>query len=146
MVLSQTIAPSGNRSSGSVRILLADDDATFRYALKCVLGTAGYEVIEASDGAMALDLLAAAATGASEPLDVVVLDCLMPFCSGLGILEVMRTFPDPPPTLLVTSFMDRSVDVLASRLGAVRVMHKPVDLDDVLAAVLAASRLRRAPG
>jgi len=138
-----TMRPNNPASCGRATILVADDDTSFRHALRSALGLEGYEVVEASDGEMALDLLAAAATGKREPLDVVVLDVLMPFCSGLGVLEVMRKFRHPPPALLVTSFKDPSIDILARRLGAFRVLHKPVELDDVLATVLAAAKVRR---
>ena len=73
----------------------------------------------------------------------------MPGCSGLGVLSAMRKLPLMPPTLLVTGFKDRSVNVLAERLGVFRVLFKPVEVDDVLTVVVEAARQgprpRRAP-
>lgn len=63
----------------------------------------------------------------------------MPECSGLGVLHVMRRLHTQPPTVLMTGFRDRSVDVLARNLGAVRVLHKPFEPADILSAVLEAT-------
>lgn len=121
----------------ATRVLLADDDLAFRSALRSVLAAQGCEVLEASDGEAAVNLLAQAADGTSPRPDILVLDVLMPGCSGLGVLEVMRRFVREVPAIVVTGFRDGSIDVLARRLGARRVIHKPVELDDVLAAIAA---------
>jgi DNA-binding response OmpR family regulator len=119
-------------------VLLADDDDAFRQTLHKVLVGEGYDVIDVSDGASALELLAEAADGQRDEPDAVILDVMMPGCSGLGILTVMRRFARRPPTLLMTAFSDPSVDVIARRLGAHRVFHKPIDLDAVLAELVRA--------
>lgn len=116
-------------------VLLADDDEDFRRLMRRVLVNHGYDVLEASDGAQALELLAAAADGKTAAPDVVMLDVMMPECSGLGILAATRRFPRRPSTFLVTSFNDPSLELLARRYGAAGVIHKPVDLDNVLATV-----------
>jgi DNA-binding response OmpR family regulator len=116
-------------------VLLADDDDDFRLPLRKLLVQEGYDVIDVADGAMALELLAEAADGKRTTPDIVLLDVMMPGCSGLGILSAMRRFEHRPTTLLLTSFADASVDVVARRLGAARVFHKPIDVDDVLASL-----------
>lgn len=140
---SVTTPPRDRLLPSAATVLVADDDASWRHALRRALNDEGYEVVEACDGEVALDLLAAAASGRRDAFDVVVLDVLMPFCSGLGILEVMRKFRNPPPALLMTSFEDRSVDVLARRLGAFCVLHKPAELEQILGEVLSAAKLHR---
>lgn len=125
-------------------VLLADDDDDFRRGMRRVLVQHGYDVLEASDGAQALELLAAAADGLTAQPDVVVLDVMMPGCSGLGILAATRRFAHRPSTLLLTGFTDPSLEVLARRYGAARVLHKPVDLDEVLDAVLEGAKTSRA--
>lgn len=117
------------------RVFVADDDASFRAGLVRALRDLEYLVVEASDGASALETLAAAADGALPAFDVVILDVCMPGYSGLGILDVTRRFGDTPPIILVTGFGDPSIDLLAGRRGALRVFHKPVELDELLAAV-----------
>ncbi|MBX3203739.1 MAG: response regulator [Labilithrix sp.] len=116
-------------------VFLADDDDLFRAVLKDELIAHGYAVEDVSDGAQALELLAMAADGLAASPDVVVLDVRMPGYSGLGVLNVMRRFAKRPPTLLLTAVPDPSIDVLARTMGAFGVLHKPVELDEVLDAV-----------
>jgi CheY-like chemotaxis protein len=130
--------PRATKAPGAT-ILLADDDHVLRRALREELEAKGYDVSEAPDGASALELLAAAADGGVAMPDVLVLDVRMPGLSGLGVLEAMRRLPRPPVTIVVTGFVDRSIQVFASRFGARRVLHKPVDLDELLGAVLDAA-------
>ena len=116
-------------------VFLADDDDLFRMVLKDELIAHGYAVEDVSDGAQALELLAMAADGLAASPDVVVLDVRMPGYSGLGVLNVMRRFAKRPPTLLLTAVPDTSIDVLARTMGAFGVLHKPVELDEILDAI-----------
>lgn len=120
-------------------VLVADDDDSCRSTLQKVLVEEGYAVIAVADGASALELLAAAADGLRARPDAVILDVMMPGCSGLGVLSLMRRFSPRPPTFLMTAFDDPSVDVVARRLGSARVFHKPIEVDDVLAALKSAT-------
>ncbi len=65
-------------------ILVVDDTAIFREPIDAVLRNEGYEVLLASDGAKALELLAT-----SQP-DLVILDIGLPLKSGLDVLRLMR--------------------------------------------------------
>jgi len=121
-------------------VLLADDDDSFRKTLREVLEEEGYAVTEASNGIEAIELLASAADGQRAVPDVVVLDVCMPGYSGLGVLSVMRRFRDRPRAIVVTGFTDPSVKTFAKRLGAVRVVPKPVDLDLLLSEIMAAAK------
>jgi CheY-like chemotaxis protein len=121
-------------------ILLADDDASFRKTLRGVLEEEGYAVTEAANGIETMEMLASAADGDRPVPDVVVLDVCMPGYSGLGVLSVMRRFHERPRAIVVTGNTDPSVQGFARRLGAVRVVHKPIDLDLLLAEILAAAR------
>jgi two-component system response regulator MprA len=116
-------------------VFLADDDEPSRRLLARELEAVGYSVIQACDGAEALQRLASAADGAAPMPDAVVLDVCMPGISGLGVLSVMRRFRHPPPTFLMTGFSHESVDVVAERRGAVRIFHKPIDVEELLAAI-----------
>lgn len=141
----------GERCEGVVdrrlTVFLADDDDLFRMILKDELIAHGYVVEDVSDGAQALELLAMAADGLAASPDVVVLDVRMPGYSGLGVLNVMRRFAKRPPTLLLTAVPDTSIDVLARTMGAFGVLHKPIELDDVLDAIhdAALSKAARPP-
>jgi DNA-binding response OmpR family regulator len=70
------------RESG--RLLVVDDNSLNREQLREVLVQHGHEVIEASDGCMALDLLA------ERPVDLILLDVQMPRLSGFEVLERLK--------------------------------------------------------
>ncbi len=125
-------------------VLVADDDPSARSAIRRILSAEGYDVLEASDGSETLELLSRAADQKGALPDVVLLDFVMPGFSGLGILRVMRRFERVPPTIIMTGFLDPTVETLSRALGAVRVLRKPLDADDLLAAVLGAAQ-RSAP-
>jgi eukaryotic-like serine/threonine-protein kinase len=112
-------------------ILVADDDPVQRAAIRAVLMDEDYDVVEASDGDAVLRLLGSAAV---VP-DVLLLDFCMPGFSGLGVLRLLQKRGAVPPTFIVTSFPDSSVDRMAAQLGALRVIHKPVNLDELCAEV-----------
>lgn len=129
-------------------VFLADDDEVLRLVLREELLAHGYAVEDVGDGARALELLSMAADGLAPVPDVVILDVRMPGYSGLGVLNVMRRFARRPPTLLLTGVPDRSIDILGRTLGAYRVLHKPIELCEVLAAVrdAASSMMARSTG
>ena len=85
--------------SAKKRVLVVDDDDTFRYVLRQWIGGAGlYTITEASNGEEALQRLAA------QHPDVMVLDLTMPVVDGFAVLESLGSKGGPPlPTVVVTS-------------------------------------------
>ena len=75
-------------------VLVADDFAPLRAATRDILEAEGHRVLEAANGAVALQVIA------NEDVDVVVLDLHMPVCDGL---EVLRQLDAPPPKVIVVS-------------------------------------------
>jgi CheY-like chemotaxis protein len=67
---------------------------------------------------------------------LVVADVMMPRISGLGVLEALRHARLHFPVVLMTVLADDSVRTVASRLGAVGVLRKPFDVDDLRTAVM----------
>jgi CheY-like chemotaxis protein len=131
---------SGGRGSrarlhGVATVLVADDDSDGRRAIRTLLSSEGYRVVEAADGEEAREVLSRAADGVGDMPDVVVLDFVMPGFSGIGVLRAMRRFEHPPPTIVMTGFPDPAVDTFALGLGALRVLRKPLDGDELLEAV-----------
>jgi len=114
---------------------LADDDAGFRGVARRLLTEDGYAVTEAADGEEALEMLSAMADAQLPLPEVLILEFVMPRLSGLGVLQAFRRIRRLPPTLLLTRFLDPSVDTLASRFGVHRVLRKPVDGYALCAAV-----------
>ena len=72
-----------------MHVLVVDDDADIRRALRFVLEDEGYHVSEATDGRVALDLLRAA-----NDARIVILDYLMPTMSGPELLAEIVQDPD----------------------------------------------------
>jgi DNA-binding NarL/FixJ family response regulator len=97
-----------------VRVLIVDDDALVRGALRMMLsGSAGIEVVgEAGDG----DEVTAAL--AEHRPDVVLMDIRMPRLDGIGATAALRRQPDAPAVIVLTTF-DADENVLrALRAGA----------------------------
>jgi CheY-like chemotaxis protein len=134
-------SPAGGRSGiitfvdRSPIAFLADDDAAFRKVTRQLLLEEGYAVTEAADGVEALELLLAMADADLPLPQVLILEFVMPRLSGLGVLRALRRLGRLPPALLLTVFLDPSVDTVANRLGVYRVLRKPVDSYTLLAAV-----------
>jgi DNA-binding NarL/FixJ family response regulator len=100
--------------SAPVRVLIVDDDALVRAGLQTMLrGAAGIEVIgEATDGTEVLGALD------HHRADVVLLDVRMPKLDGLGALELIRSQPQPPAVLMLTTFDTDDHVLRALRCGA----------------------------
>ena len=79
------------------RILIADDDSATRHGVARLLENAGFEISEASDGSAALDAIH------KNKFDLVFLDVWMPQLSGLEVLAQIRTGPDRPKVIVMTS-------------------------------------------
>ncbi len=117
-------------------VFLAEDDEAMRQAVAATLRGAEYHVREACDGAELLDMLLDAMRAPLLRPRVVVADVRMPNLSGLGVLAALRRAASNIPVLLITALTDPSVQTLAWRLGAIGVLRKPFDTDDLLTAVL----------
>ncbi len=126
-------------------VLVADDDDDLRSLLAETLTADGYTVVEAKDGCEALDYLTYALDIPALRPDVVLMDVRMPKLSGLGVLEALQVANLVVPSVVMT-ILDESVDVAAKRLGAVGVLHKPFDVDDLRTALLNAERLLEISG
>jgi DNA-binding response OmpR family regulator len=105
-----------------MRILVMDDDDMFRGALCVMLEGAGYEVVDAGDGAAGVRLYREG--GAT----VVLVDIYMPEMDGLEVIGVLRA-EVPRPRLVAMSGGGAAgrgdVLAMATALGADRVLRKP---------------------
>jgi two-component system response regulator HydG len=107
------------------QVLIVDDDATVRVALRDALTTAGFAVTLAEGAKEALALIAR-----SHP-DVVVSDVRMPDVGGLELLRLLRERSPDIGIVLLTAFDDMPTVVEAMKQGAVEFLVKPLDLDDL---------------
>jgi DNA-binding response OmpR family regulator len=118
------------------RVLLAEDNAPLRHLIGDSLRRSGYDVVEVTDGAEALEWIGAHLGAAAPELpDIAVADIRMPYLSGLQVLAALRDVQPAFPIILMTAFGDEDTHSLARRLGAVAVFDKPFPIDDLCAAV-----------
>src|SRR5215510_11906145 len=120
-----------------MRILVVEDDAALRDALKTVLDRAGHQAAVTSDGIEADDRLA------HEAFDLVVLDIGLPRMDGLTVLRRMRQRKQATPALILSA-RDQIVDrVRGLDLGADDYLSKPFDRNEFEARVRALLRRSR---
>ncbi len=112
------------------RILLVDDDADVRSITADMLENSGHQVVQASSGAAALDVL----NRAESPVELVLADLAMPGINGVELAAIVRLTWPALPVLLMTGYADTS---LTSPDADHEVLRKPF-----LAAELAASLQR----
>jgi len=121
-------------------VLLVEDDLEMRRLLARTLRREGLDVVEAADGDEALDWLGPWALEGNLEFapDLIVSDIRLPYFSGLEILEGIRVAADRVPVILITGFPDPRTIESARELGAVCVLAKPFELDELTRVVRAA--------
>jgi CheY-like chemotaxis protein len=122
-----------SRTARQTRVLLAEDDGDFRDILVWAFEDDGCEVVAVSNGADLLDLLASSLLPGTdvEPFTVVVSDLRMPGWSGLTAIESLSANLSMPPVVVITGFGSDEVHQRAKRAGALAVLDKPFDLEDL---------------
>ncbi len=121
------------------KILVVDDDAGIRDALRMILEYEGYEVLTSPDGKTALADLD------SNRIDAVLLDIKMPGMDGFEILDRIVAREDAPPVLMISGHGDIATAVEATRRGAVDFLEKPPQRERILVSIrnaLSRNRLR----
>jgi len=122
-----------------IRILLVDDESAIRRALRPPLLELGFQVVEASRGEEALQLLRAGV------FDVVLLDVNMPGIGGLETLRRIRAMAPRLPVLILTVRDQEEDKVEALELGADDYVTKPFSTRELIARIRTAIRRVQAP-
>ena len=125
--------------SDSVRILLVDDDAAIRRALRTSLNELGFHTTEAARGEEAIHLVR------SATFDVVLLDVQMPGMGGIKTLASLRAIAPRLPILIVTVQDSEEQKVEALEGGADDYIVKPFGVRECIARIRAVVRRARAP-
>lgn len=115
------------------RFLVADDMKTSRAFMKGILAGLGYrDVLEAQNGAVALEVISAQFSGGS-PIQLVLSDWHMPQLSGIELLRKLRQTPEfsALPLILVTTEGDPAQIRLATELGVSNYLLKPFGAEDL---------------
>jgi putative two-component system response regulator len=128
------------RSPNSVTgtILVADDQAANRELLEELLTTQGFTVITVSGGADVIQELV------RTPVDLVLMDVMMPGLSGFQACEKIKNNPDTYliPVILITALCDRQDRIEGIKVGADDFLSRPVDRAELLARVRSLLRLK----
>jgi DNA-binding NtrC family response regulator len=120
-------------------ILVVDDEPLIRWSLSERLRSEGYDVLEAENGAVALER-------AAEDVDLVLLDFKLPDLDGVTILKKLKELDPDALVILLTAYTSVDTAVAAMKLGAYHFANKPFDLDAMVVMVeqaLETTSLRR---
>jgi len=120
-------------SANPLRVLVVDDEPPIRKLLRMGLGTQGYDILEAPNGKVALELL-------KEEPGLIILDLGLPDIQGLELLRMIRAKNEGVPVVVLSSRGDEAGKVAALDLGADDFVTKPFGMDELLARMRAALR------
>ena len=115
------------KKSPAVSVLIVDDEPLIRWSLAETLTDQGYGVLEAADGQAAVEAL----KDTPRPVDVVLLDYRLPDSNNLQLLATIRAMSPRSRVVLMTAYGTPEVAAEALRLGAVCVITKPIEMQEV---------------
>ncbi|QIQ22070.1 response regulator transcription factor [Zophobihabitans entericus] len=117
-----------------MKILIAEDDNNIRRGLVDVLSQEGYDIIEAANGKIALELYQK-----TQP-DFVILDIMMPELDGYSVCKAIRKQDDLIPIVFLSA-KDEEIDrVVGLELGADDYINKPFGIHELRARVKTIAR------
>ncbi len=112
-------------------ILIVDDLASVRFYHKMLVSQAGFTALTAADGMEALAVLE------KNPIDLVILDLLMPRMSGAEFLVRARASKryDGLPVLVISSEAQKEITATMATSGNCEILKKPILPDALMAAI-----------
>src|SRR5687767_13019055 len=108
------------------KILIIDDDKDLCFVLKRFLSKHGFEVLDASTGKMALEILESV-----EP-DLILCDFRLEDMSGSSILKKIKEKNPSVPVIIITGYSNIKTAVEVMKLGAMDYVTKPLLPDEIL--------------
>jgi two-component system, NtrC family, response regulator AtoC len=105
-----------------LRVLVVDDEMLLRWSVAEALRSCGHTVIEASDAAAALRILAHAT------VDAVLIDYWSSERDNFRLLKIVGAVAPAAAVVLTTAFAIEGLEAQAWALGAVALVHKPFDV------------------
>ncbi|NUM55012.1 MAG: response regulator [Candidatus Hydrogenedentes bacterium] len=127
------VQATAERARPRGRILLIDDNESFRASVRAILEHAGYDVDEAGDGREALHKYS------ERPADLIITDMVMPGMNGMEtMLEVWRDYPQARFIAMsgsVHAFNTEFNLECAREFGALHTFTKPIEREPFLSAV-----------
>jgi DNA-binding response OmpR family regulator len=122
-----------------VTILLVDDEESIQKLLTYPLEREGYRVVQARDGEEALERFVEA------PVDLVVLDLMLPRLDGLEVCRRMRKVESAVPIIMLTARGDEVDKVVGLEIGADDYITKPFSIREFMSRVRALLRRAQLP-
>ncbi len=111
--------------SGSIKVLLADDEMLIRWSLYQTLRRAGYNVTIASDGNKTIEEIK------TTNFNFVLIDMRMPGMDGFSIAEEVKRCSPKSRVILMTAFGSEEIEKRAFEMG-IMYLPKPLDLDKIM--------------
>lgn len=122
------------------RVLIVDDAGGMRAYLRIILSSAGFDCVEAADGAEGFERVL------KGGVDLVVTDLDMPVMDGFALISAISLLPAArghPPLIVVSGLLDETLAERRPELrSAVALLAKPVQPEDLLKAVARAMGIR----
>jgi CheY-like chemotaxis protein len=119
-------------------VLVVEDEADVRLLFMTVLADSGFEVVGAADGRQALSECA------RQDPDVILLDLLMRVMDGAAFVHAYRKLPAARARIVVVSALSET-EAIAGPLACDAILRKPVDIDQLVATVVALAATPRPP-
>ncbi len=107
-------------------VLVVDDNEDLLGTFRLILKRRGFDVETAEDGAVAVDKFR------SHPVDVILMDIVMPRMNGVEAFRRIRQINPRARVILMTAYSDDELIKTALSEGAHRVIHKPLRVDQMI--------------
>jgi DNA-binding response OmpR family regulator len=117
----------------ATKIMIVDDEPRYLRLLEVNLRTEGYDVIPASDGLQAVELFS------TDPVDLIMMDVMMPNLDGFAACQRIRQFSNVP-IIMLTAKGEEQDRVRGLDMGADDYLIKPFSATELLARVRAVLR------
>jgi DNA-binding NarL/FixJ family response regulator len=131
--MESTGSRSDEPSSPALRVLLVDDHTFFRAGLRNLLGEAGFDVLEARNGELALEIVR------GHAIDVVLMDLHMPGMSGIEATRQLKALAPDSRIVMLTVSAEQDDIVDAVLAGACGYLLKDASVDEVIGSLRSAA-------
>lgn len=118
---------NSNQQTKAMKIIVVDDDVIMLKAIKNMLSKEGYKVFATTDAEDALDTI----RDEGDLYDLVITDIMMPYLSGIELLERIRKVNKKIPIIIISALDHQEVILTAFQEGAEDFVKKPIKLDEL---------------
>ncbi|MGB3494161.1 MAG: response regulator transcription factor [Elainellaceae cyanobacterium] len=134
MLTLESSKPSSNLDLG--RVLVVEDEDTIRDTIALALSDEGYDVVTAGDGSRALEIACRTSKGnvqSGPSFDLIVLDLMLPYVSGLDLCRLIRHEGNNVPILILSAKGSETDRVVGLEVGADDYLTKPFGMRELIA-------------